>query len=217
MRYAWRASLAFVVLLGCSRDPHAPDAATVPVPAAPPAIAAPAAPPPVGGPAAPQLPPHAAPQPLSPAAAPGATSAAPSIPPPVAPLVDCERYASKRMLDAITGLDTRLVAMPEPAIPAKRIVRCEHRARDVEEHFGFYLECGRRARKLYARLWKQMKKMGRKRRGAWRGGFDAPGTFVFLSEDRRCVGQVAGRLLLRRPDVGERVAFEVARHLRGAY
>jgi hypothetical protein len=43
--------------------------------------------------------------------------------------------------------------------------------------------------------------------------FAAPGTIAFLARGKRCFAQVAGRLLLARPDIGTTVAQEIARNL----
>jgi hypothetical protein len=196
------AALAF----SCSKDAPAPDAA--PRAAATPIM--PAAPPPVGGGAPTDLTPPGAPP--SPTLAPAA--AAPPAPAPAAAASPCEGLVSKAMLDAISGLQTRIWVTPEPGTPGARVVRCEHRTADIDQHFGFYVECGSQARKTFAGLSKRVRKMARKRRGPWRTGLDAPGTFLFLSENRRCFGQVAGRLLLRKPDLGERIGAEIARNLR---
>lgn len=118
------------------------------------------------------------------------------------------------MLDAITGMQTQVAAMPEPSYPGKSVTRCEHRSADIEHHFGYYLECGRAARRTYAALHKRMRRMARKRKGPWRSAFEAPGSFAFLAEGGRCFGQIAGRFLLRRVDVGERIAAEIARSIR---
>src|SRR5437867_9835660 len=187
----------------CSKEGAAPPAA--------PAI--PAAPPPVGEPtaAAPAAPSAAAPSSAPAGPAPTAAPPAAAAPSPGGPT--CEELVSKTMLDAITGLSTKVSAVPEPAPAGKAVRRCEHQAADIEQHFGYYVECGKAARKAYASLRRQLGKQARGRKGPWRGGFAGPGTFAFLSEDRGCFGQVAGRLLLRRPDAGERIAAEVARSL----
>lgn len=206
----------FLVGASCTEDRAAADAGAAAVsggvPAAPPLVGtpAPAAPPPVGtlapGPGPAQPAPVAAAPALAPPPGPAPGGGAPAIP--------CDRLASKAMLDAISGIATDVSAMPEPVPPGKVVVRCEHRARDVEQHFGYYVECGKAARKVYADLRRKLGSLARARRGPWRSGLEAPGTFFFLSEDRRCFGQVAGRMLLRRGGVGERIAAEVARNLR---
>jgi hypothetical protein len=196
-----------VFLLGaCSWDgepPKAPVNATSVAPASPPAI--PAAPPPAA------IPPSAAAAVAGtvPPAIPGPTPYAPA--PPVT--LRCDQIVPKVMLDAITGLTTDVSSADEPSAPGALALRCEHRASQIDEHFGYFVECGKSARKRYAHLRKRMRKLSRNRRGAWTSAFEAPASFVFLSRTKRCYGQVAGRLLLRRPDLGERIAAEMDRNL----
>jgi hypothetical protein len=157
---------------------------------------------------------------LAPPAAPG--SAMPAAPPGIGGPgqaggagagLTCPQLAPKPLLDALTGLQTNVRSVTEAAPPDKGILRCENRTSDIEQHFGYYVECGKPARKAFTQLRKQMRKMARNRKGQWKSGFEAPGTFAFLSKSRRCYAQVAGRLLLRRPDLGERIGAELARNL----
>jgi hypothetical protein len=117
------------------------------------------------------------------------------------------------MLDAITGLKTAVAAVREPAPADRMILRCEHRGATIDEHFGYFVACSRNASKEFAALKRKLRKLARKKRGGWRSAFEAPASFAFLSRSKRCYGQVAGRLLLQRPDLGERIAAEMDRNL----
>lgn len=159
------------------------------------------------------------------APAPKATSM-PAAPPPIrraaakraawAPAgLACDRLVPKVMLDAITGIKTAVGPVPEPLAANKRAIRCENRSTKIGEAFGYYVECGKRARKQYASLRRRVRRRSKSRRGPWRGGFETRGSFTFLGEKKRCYGQVVGRLLLQQRRLGERIAAEIARNLEG--